>query len=243
MEGVVRRADRLFQIIQILRGARGPVTARQIADELEISVRTIYRDVAELIAQRLPICGEAGIGYVFRQGYDMPPLMLTPDEIEVAVLGAQWVAARGDPGLVRGARDLIAKINAVVPEHLCPVILESAVMAPDISELALDELDMARVRKWIRAQGKIRIWYRDRDDEDSRRVIWPIGVAYFESVRLIVAWCEMRQDFRHFRTDRVLTADFLEDTFPTPTKTLRAAWKKQEKKHNAGKSPPVRLRP
>lgn len=241
MGGTVRRADRLFQIIQILRGARAPVTARQLADELETSVRTIYRDVAELVAQRLPICGEAGIGYVFRQGYDMPPLMLTPDEIEAAVLGAQWVAARGDPGLVRGARDLIAKINAVVPEHLCPVILESAVMAPDFSEIAPDALDMERVRTCIRTRGKIRIRYRNIGGEDSRRVIWPIGVAYFDSVRLIVAWCEMRRDFRHFRTDRVLSADFLEETFPTPTKTLRAAWKKQEEAQYAEKPPPAKL--
>ena len=239
----MRRADRLFQIIQILRGTRGPVTARQLADELETSVRTIYRDVAELVAQRLPICGEAGIGYVLRQGYDMPPLMLTPDEIEAAVLGAQWVAARGDPALVRGARDLIAKINAVVPEHLCPVILESAVMAPNFTHLAPDALDIERVRTWIRTQGKIRIQYRNDGGQGSRRVIWPIGVAYFEAVRLIVAWCELRQDFRNFRTDRVLSAEFLEETFPTPTKTLRAAWKKQEEEQYTEKSAAAKLRP
>lgn len=120
----MRRADRLFQIIQILRGSPKPVTARKLADEFETSLRTIYRDIAELQAQYVPIRGEAGIGYVLGKGFDMPPLMLTPDEIEAAVLGARWVAGRGDPALQRGARDLVAKINAVVPEHLRPMILE-----------------------------------------------------------------------------------------------------------------------
>lgn len=231
----MRRADRLFQIIQILRGARAPVTARQLAEELETSARTIYRDIAELLAQRVPIHGEAGVGYVLRQGYDMPPLMLTPDEIEAAVLGAQWVAARGDAGLVRGARDLVAKINAVVPDHLRPIVLESAVMAPNLASFTADTLDMERVRTHIRARGKIRIRYRDDSGHETRRVIWPIGVAYFETARLIIAWCESRQAFRHFRTDRVHAAEFLEETYPTSTTVLRAAWKKQEKAPDTGK--------
>ena len=225
----MRRTNRLFQIIQILRGARKPITARKLADELETSLRTIYRDINELMAQYVPIRGEAGIGYVLDQGYDMPPLMLTPDEIEAAVLGAQWVAARGDPALARGARDLIAKIDAVVPEHLRPMILDSTLTVPNLTPCEPDALDMARVRSWIRTQGKLKIQYSDTDGRDSRRVIWPIAVAYFETVRLIVAWCELRQAFRHFRTDRIKSADFLEETFPTRTETLRAAWWKEEK--------------
>lgn len=224
----MRRADRLFQIIQILRGARKPVTARKLAEELETSARTIYRDIDELTARYVPIRGEAGIGYVLQPGYDMPPLMLTPDEIEAAVLGAQWVAARGDPALMRGARDLIAKIDAVVPEHLRPIILESTLMAPSPTPCAPDALDLGRVRAWIRTQGKLQIRYQDTDGRDSHRVIWPIAVAYFETVRLIVAWCELRRAFRHFRTDRVKSAEFLEQTFPTSVAVLRAAWWKQE---------------
>ena len=117
----MRRADRLFQIIQVLRRTRRPVTADAMAAELETSKRTIYRDIADLMAQRVPIRGEAGVGYVLDGGYDLPPLMLTPDEIEAAVLGAQWVAGRGDPALARAAQDLIAKIGAAVPERLRPV--------------------------------------------------------------------------------------------------------------------------
>jgi len=224
----MRRADRLFKIIQALRRARKPITAQKLADEFETSLRTIYRDIDELMAQYVPIRGAAGIGYVLEQGYDMPPLMLTPDEIEAAVLGAQWVAARGDPALMRGARDLIAKINAVAPEHLRPMILDSTLMAPNLTPGEPDALDMERVRVWIRTQGKLQIQYCDNDGRDSRRVIWPIAVAYFETVRLIVAWCELRQAFRHFRTDRIKSAHFLEETFPTPTETLRAAWWQEE---------------
>ena len=220
----MRRADRLFQIIQILRGARKPITAQKLADELERSVRTIYRDLDELAAQYVPIRGEAGIGYVLEQGYDMPPLMLTPDEIEAAVLGAQWVAARGDPALQRGACDLIAKINAVVPEHLRPIILELTLRVPNLTPCEPDALDMQRVRTWICSQRKLQIQYSDDNGCDSQRVIWPIAVAYFETVRLVVAWCELRQAFRHFRTDRIKSVHFLNETYSERAETLRAAW-------------------
>src|SRR6266480_4330415 len=120
----MRRADRLFQIIQILRRSRQPITADSMADELETSKRTVYRDIADLIGQRVPIRGEAGIGYVLQPGLDLPPLMLTPDEIEAAVLGAQWVARHSDAQLARAAQDLIAKIGAVVPERLRPFVFE-----------------------------------------------------------------------------------------------------------------------
>ena len=122
----MRRADRLFQIVQILRRGRHPVTALAVAEELEVSKRTVYRDIANLIGQRTPIRGEAGVGYILEDGFDMPPLMLTQDEVEAAVLGAQMVAARGDPVLRRAAQDLIAKIGAVIPEALRPLVLEPA---------------------------------------------------------------------------------------------------------------------
>src|ERR1700748_2642223 len=125
----MRRSDRLFQIIQILRRSTRPLTAHRLSEELEVSVRTVYRDIADLMGQRVPIRGEAGIGYVLDGGYDLPPLMLTPDEIEAAVLGAQWVATRADPALARAAKDLIAKIGAAVPERLRPYALEPSTRA------------------------------------------------------------------------------------------------------------------
>jgi predicted DNA-binding transcriptional regulator YafY len=223
----MRRTERLFAIIQILRRARAPITASAMADELETSLRTVYRDVAELIAQRVPVRGEAGIGYMLERGYDMPPLMLTPDEIEAAVLGAQWVAGRGDPALSRAADDLLAKIGAVIPAHLRPFLLDGALTAPDRSgRVKPDSLDMARMRAAIRGQTKVRLSYRDEAERETRRTVWPVAIAYYESVRLLAAWCELRQDFRHFRTDRVSAAEFLDERYPARKDVLRSQWRK-----------------
>ena len=222
----MRRADRLFQIIQILRRANRPTTARAIAAELETSKRTVYRDVADLMGQRVPIRGEAGTGYVLERGFDMPPLMLTPDEIEAAVLGAQWVVRRGDPALAKAAEDLIAKIGATVPERLRPFVLEPAsAMSPGPPGVP-DKLDMARVRGQIHGGRKIRLRYRDEQGRDSERTIWPIAIGYLDAVRHLVAWCELRGDFRHFRTDRVAAAEFLEERHPERPGALRARWRK-----------------
>ena len=222
----MRRTERLFAIIQILRRARAPITAASVADELETSLRTIYRDIAELIAQRVPVRGEAGIGYMLEAGFDMPPLMLTPDEIEAAVLGAQWVAGRGDPALARAAQDLVAKIGAVIPSHLRPHLLDAALTTPQPPRLRPDSLDMARVRAAIRGQTKIRLGYRDELEQETRRTVWPVAIAYYERVRLLAAWCELRQDFRHFRTDRVFEAEFLAERYPARRDVLRSQWKK-----------------
>jgi len=222
----MRRADRLFQIVQILRRSRGPVTADAIADELETSRRSVYRDVAALVGQRVPIRGEAGLGYVLEGGFDLPPLMLTPDEIEAAVLGAQWVAGRADPALAKAARDLIAKISVAVPERLRPLVLEpSSAAAPGRSQPA-DQLDMAQVRAAIRAGRKIALQYRDEQERPSGRTVWPVAVGYLETARIIVAWCELRLDFRHFRTDRVVGATFLEERYPERPAVLRTRWRR-----------------
>lgn len=220
----MRRADRLFQIIQILRGAHRPLTAQTMGRELEVSVRTVYRDIADLIGQRVPIRGEAGVGYMLDADFDMPPLMLTRDEIEAAVLGAQWVAGRGDPVLARAARDLVTKIATAVPEHLRPYVLEPATGTPPLPSTSLDGLDIARTREWIHSGRKLRIAYRDENDRVSARLIWPIKVGYFETTRLLVAWCELRQDFRSFRTDRVTSAEFLDEQHGQRVAALWSRW-------------------
>lgn len=222
----MRRADRLFQIIQILRRHRGPVTADVIAEELETSRRTVYRDIADLMAQRVPIRGEAGVGYVLEGGFDLPPLMLTADEVEAAVLGAQWVIGRGDPELARAAKDLIAKIGVAIPEQLRPLVMEPATSAIPQRGALPDRLDMAAVRRSIHAGRKISLNYCDEQARQTRRVIWPFGVGYYEAVRLLVGWCELRQDFRSFRTDRVTGAEFLDDRYPERPVALRARWRK-----------------
>jgi predicted DNA-binding transcriptional regulator YafY len=247
----MRRTERLFAIIQILRRARTPITAAAMAEELETSLRTVYRDIAELIAQRVPVRGEAGIGYMLEAGFDMPPLMLTPDEIEAAVLGARWVAERGDPVLARAAQDLVAKIGAVIPSHLRPFLLDGALTTPDrSSRIVPDSLDVARVRGAIRAQTKIRLTYRDETGEETRRTVWPVAIAYYETVRLLAAWCELRQDFRHFRTDRVNDAEFLDERYPARRDILRSQWRRaaHAEQQNyiraaTGRSPEPAIRP
>jgi predicted DNA-binding transcriptional regulator YafY len=236
----MRRADRLFQIIQVLRRGRGPITAEAIAIELETSKRTIYRDIADLIGQRMPIRGEAGVGYVLEDGLDMPPLMLTPEEIEAAVLGAQFVALRGDPALARAAEDLLAKIRTVIPERLRPLVVEPSTKAVPTRRGLPDGLDMAAVRGAIRSGRKLVLRYADEQGQESRRTVWPFAVGYYETTRLLLAWCELRADFRSFRTDRVLAADFLEEAYPERPARLRAEWARrraEEKKARCGNSP------
>ena len=224
----MRRADRLFQIIQILRRTSRPGTADAIAEELETSKRTVYRDIADLVGQRAPIRGEAAVGYILEDGFDLPPLMLTPDEIEAAVLGAQMVAARGDPVLRRAAEDLIAKIGAVIPENLRPLVVEPATRAAPNWKATPDNIDMAGVRQQIRAGRKLVLTYRDEQERETRRVVWPFAIGYHETTRLIMAWCEMRADFRSFRTDRVTAAIFTEERYPDRPASLRARWRRHQ---------------
>lgn len=220
----MRKTERLFQIIQVLRGAKTPVTGRMLADELEVSLRTLYRDMAELIAQRVPITGEAGTGYILDDGYDMPPLMLTPDELDAAALGASWVARHGDPSLARGARDLMAKLSEAVPEELRPIILENSFRTVSSQPRPQESFDGAILRQAIRDRLKLSLLYVDKKGAESRRIIWPLFIAYFDHARLIVAWCETRQDFRHFRTDNVRSLHIQGDKYPVRRSTAIRDW-------------------
>ena len=187
----MRRADRLFQIIQILRRSTRPVTAAALGRELEVSKRTVYRDVADLIGQRVPIEGEAGLGYLIASDYDMPPLMLTPDEIEAVMLGAQWVAGRSDKALANAARDVMAKIATVVPERLRPFILEPSVGVKPTAAEPNENIDPSSLRSAIREGRKLRLRYRSEAGEESERKVWPVILGYAETTRLLVAWCEL----------------------------------------------------
>src|SRR6202161_1719526 len=222
----MRRADRLFQIIQVLRRTAKPLTADAIAVELETSKRTIYRDIATLIGQRVPIRGEAGMGYILEKGFDLPPLMLTPDEIEACVLGAQWVAGHADAVLSRAAQDLIAKIADTVPERLRPFALEPASGARPGWQKQADRIDMVRTRAQIHEGKKIALRYRDEHGRDSERTIWPIAIGYLEAGRLLAGWCELGRGFRSFRTARVIDAVYLEEKYPERRDLLRAKWRR-----------------
>jgi len=220
----MRRTERLFQIIQILRSARSPITGRQLADELEISLRTLYRDMAELTAQRVPITGEAGMGYVLDEGYDMPPLMLTADELEAAALGAAMVAAQADPSLARAARDLVGKLSEAIPPELRPVVLDGSTRSYSTRSASDQSFDGTLLRHAIRKRFKLRLAYRDKAGAASDRVVWPLLIAYLNSVRYIVAWCETRDDYRHFKMDRVQSLDVLEDKYPGRRAQLIKGW-------------------
>lgn len=220
----MRRADRLFQIIQILRRSRKPITAEQLSLEAKVSVRSIYRDVADLIGQGVPLRGEAGVGYLLDRQYDMPPLMLTPEELEAAVLGAQWVAERGDPALASAARDLLSKISSAVPQRLRTFITEPTLGMPANNLVTVDGLDLAKTRSWIRSGRKLRIHYRSEEGTETERIVWPVIIGYAETVRLLAAWCELREGFRHFRTDRILGADFLDEVHGLSLGQLKRRW-------------------
>ena len=177
---------------------------------MEVSTRTVYRDISDLMAQRVPITGEAGLGYLLASEYDMPPLMLTPPELECIVLGAQWVAGRGDLLLSPAARDVLAKIAAVVPAHLRPFLMEPSTGVPPRLGPVQEAVDMAVLWDAIRSRVKLRLLYRTADGKRPERTVWPVMLGYSDTHRILVAWCESRQGFRHFRADRMETAALLE---------------------------------
>lgn len=222
----MRRADRLFQIIQILRRSSRPVTAAALAVELEVSQRTVYRDVADLIGQRVPIEGEAGFGYLLSPGFDMPPLMLTPDELEAVVLGAQWVVGHADPTLANAARDLVAKIASTVPERLRPFIELPSVGSRPVTRATANAIGETELRGAIHGGRKLRLRYRAEGGEVSERLVWPVILGYDDVHRMLVAWCELRDGFRHFRLDRVIEAKVLDETYPVRRAELRRRWER-----------------
>jgi len=223
----MRKADRLFQIVQILRRSGRPVTADAIAEELETSKRSIYRDIAALMGQRVPIRGEAGVGYVLEGGFDLPPLMLTADEIDAVALGAHWVAEHGDRGLGRAALDVLAKVAAVLPKDLRPFLMDNPARAVRIWNKAPDGLDVTQLRIWIRTGRKLAIDYSDESERTTQRTIWPLLIGYRDATRLLVAWCELRADFRTFRLDRIRGADFIDAPIPKRPAMLRAEYLKR----------------
>ena len=225
----MRRADRLLRIIQILRRHRRPVIGQTMAEELEISLRTLYRDIADLITDGVPIRGEAGVGYVLGEGYDLPPLMFNTDELEAVMLGLRWVMRRGDSALARAAQDAVAKVGAVLPRDMKPVLFDASLLVPTSWRNVTDSIDMAIFRRAIREQRKVLVRYSAEDGAASERVIWPIAISYFETQRLVIAWCELRQDFRTFRADRILKADMQQDKYQERRKVLLKRWMDQEK--------------
>lgn len=219
----MRRADRLFDILQTLRAARAPVTAATLAEALEVSARTIYRDVATLQARRIPIAGEAGVGYVLGREFSLPPLMFSEDEVEAIAIGARMLARAGDRAMVAAAERVLAKVTLAVPPALREHLAEPPGFVPSRRGEA-PAGDLAPVRAAIRDRRKLRLAYRDEQGRASRRTIWPAAIAYGRDGVLIAAWCELRNDFRHFRADRVRQAALLDEPIPISARALRRRW-------------------
>ena len=207
----MRRADRLFQIVQYLRGGR-LTTAATLADRLEVSERTIYRDIADLIGTGVPIDGEAGVGYLMREGFDLPPLMFTQDEIVALVAGARLIRAWGGLAMAEAAEEALVKIESVLPDDARTRASSVQVHAfhmpilDDATRARLDTLENA-----TDARRKQRLTYAREDGEQSMRVVRPLGLWFWGKVWTLVAWCEMRDGFRMFRVDRIKT---MEDAGP-----------------------------
>lgn len=222
----MRRADRLFQIIQILRRSTRPVTAAALAAELEVSKRTVYRDVSDLMGQRVPIKGEAGLGYVLAVDYDMPPLMLAPGELDAMVLGAQWVASLQDRMLANAASDLLAKIASAVPEDLRPYVVEPSLGVKAPAGGHVEVIDTAHFRQAIRDGRKLRLRYHSAAGEESERTVAPVMIGFGEATTLLIAWCDLREDFRHFRIDRIVEIEVLAEPTGSRPGELRRRWQR-----------------
>ncbi|MGO8832278.1 MAG: helix-turn-helix transcriptional regulator [Roseiarcus sp.] len=222
------RAQRLLDLIQLLRRHRRPVAGATLARELGVSLRTLYRDIAALQAQGADIAGEAGLGYVLRPGFTLPPLMFNVEEIEALALGSRWVAGRADQPLAGAARNALAKIAAVLPANLSDVIDRSALLVGPGAPLAAGDAQLPAIRQAIRAERKLVLAYVDGAGTPTQRTIWPLALAFFDRARVIVAWCETRQAFRHFRTDRIGAVEAAPTRYPRRRAALLKEWRAAE---------------
>lgn len=224
----MRRADRLFEIVQLLRGGRR-TTAKTLAERLEVSPRTIYRDIADLMASGVPIAGEAGFGYVMEDGYEVPPLMFSRDEIVALVAGARLIRAWGGAGMARAAEEALVKIEAVLPPdaRVQAQSVQIRSIAPEMTDSLRALLD--RVEQAVDARMRIRLSYADKDGQVSARIIRPLGLWFWGKVWTVVAWCELREDFRMFRVDRIAALVETETRFkPEKGKMLRDFYAEME---------------
>jgi predicted DNA-binding transcriptional regulator YafY len=224
----VARSQRLLELIQVLRRHRRPVSGQALSEELGVSLRTVYRDIQTLIGQGASIDGEAGVGYVLRPGFVLPPLMFSDEEVEALVLGARWVAQQDDEPLARAAADAIAKIAAVLPDDLREGIASTGLLAGPPPEPKPELVDLAPIRQAIREECKLVLSYSDAKGDRSKRTVWPIALGFFDRARVLAAWCELRQDYRHFRTDRIVALRQTEKRYPRRRRVLLREWREIE---------------
>ena len=224
----MRRADRLFQIVQYLRGGR-LVTAARLAERLEVSERTIYRDIADLQSTGVPIDGEAGVGYIMREGFDLPPLMFSRDEIVALVAGARLIRAWGGAAMARAAEEALVKIEAVLPEaeRARAAQIEIHAIAEEMTPEVRARIDA--IEKAVERRDRLAMSYLDAERRATERTVRPLGLWFWGKVWTLVAWCELRNDFRMFRLDRIARMQAAGDRFrPEPGKTLTDFYRAME---------------
>lgn len=220
----MRKASRLFEIIQILRLALGPVTAAEIGARLGVTSRSIYRDIVELQAMAVPVEGGRGIGYILRPGFELPPLMFSIEETEAIVLALALLRRTGDRGLTAAAGRINQKIASAMPAPLRPHLASTALHAWGTVAPTADGIDTALVRQAIRDEQKLSIDYIDASGLTTRRTIRPVALIYYSATHNIVAWCELRQAIRNFRTDRVMASRLEDAFFKGEGESLRRQW-------------------
>lgn len=219
------RAERLLTLVQILRASRHPVAGQRLAQELSISLRTLYRDIATLQAQGADIRGEPGVGYILRPGFLLPPLMFTEEELDALMLGMRWVTKQADPALARAALEVLAKAEAVLPPAAAERLGKTALFAASPSPRSGYQFEAKRLRDAIRQEKKARLVYVSEKAVETERIVWPLGIGYFEDVQILAAWCESRRDFRHFTLDRIRSLVTLNDGFAGQGGWLLAQWR------------------
>lgn len=222
------RSERLFQITSFFLRREFAVTAHELAARFGVSLRTVYRDISSLQRQGVPIEGAAGVGYLLRRGYKLPPLMFTNDEIDALLLGLRWAAVNGDRALGSAAIKALEKISATVPSTVEALTRNCGLVLRHNQKPDFDDSLLMCLRSSIRNEMKVRIRYRKADGTESDRTIWPVAMGYFETSRLVAAWCEMRSDFRHFRTDRVSDWHPHGSRIPTSHTELFERWRLRE---------------
>jgi len=225
----VARTERLFTLMDALRRHRRPVTAAELGEELGVSVRTVYRDIQVLSGLGAPIDGEAGLGYLLRPGFFLPPLMFDEAELEALVLGVRFVGRQGDEALAAAARNALAKIAAAAPADLRDAIAATGLWAPPRWTPEPDRHLLAPLREAIRRECKVRIAYTDEKGATTARLVWPIALAFYDDRRTVAAWCELRSGFRHFRTDRIGDLHPTGDRYPKRRAILIADWRREHR--------------
>jgi len=217
------RSERLLNLLQALRRRRRPVSGQALADELSVSIRTLYRDIATLQAQGAPIEGEAGLGYVLKPGFFLPPLMFGEEEIDAIILGLRFVSQRGDEDLERAAENALAKIEAALPPEMENAAAESALLAGPAKSGKPAQLK--HIREAIGREEKLYLAYTDKKGKATERLVWPIAIGFFEAAEVLAAWCETRRDFRHFRLDRIRSVTPVHERTPRRHRILLAEWR------------------